>query len=123
MIALLRNERGADVVGKHVRGALISTVNVAEVIQRMVELGLAAEAVLQQHDRLEIEVSAFTRRQAEITAALRQPTRDKGLALGDRACLALALDRGLPVLTAETAWLEVETKADVRLIRERQDRS
>ena len=119
MIALLRNERGADVVARHVRGALISTVNVIEVIQRMLDLGVSSDVVLRQQMRFEVRAVPLSMVQAEKAAALRRLTRAKGLALGDRACLALALDSGLPALTAEAAWLEVNTGADVRLIRER----
>lgn len=119
LIALLRNERGAEVVAGQVRGALISTVNMAEVFGRMLDLGVAPAAILRQQRRFEIEAVPLSLAQAETAAALRAPTRVKGLALGDRVCLALALERKLPVLTGEAMWLEVPTGADIRLFRER----
>jgi ribonuclease VapC len=39
------------------------------------------------------------------------------LSLGDRACLALALARGLPAYTAERSWAKLELGIDIRLIR------
>lgn len=122
LLALLRGERGADVVAGHARGALILTVNVAEVVQRMLELNVAPEIVLAEQARLDIVSVPFSVNHAVIAAKLRKPTKEKGLALGDRACLALALERCLPVLTADDDWLAVETGADIRLIRERRDR-
>jgi ribonuclease VapC len=45
----------------------------------------------------------------------RNPT---AVSLGDRACLALALRLGLPALTADRRWLDLEgVDADVRAIR------
>lgn len=38
-------------------------------------------------------------------------------ALADRACLALALDRDLPVLTADRVWTQLGLPLDIRLIR------
>ena len=55
--------------------------------------------------------------QAYIAASLRPATRAKGLSLGDRACLALAIERGVPALTADRAWMELDVGVDVRLIR------
>ena len=120
VIALLRQENGAAVVAAQVRGATMSTVNVAEVFQRMLELGVDPQAVVRQLVRFDVNVVPLSLRQAERAAALRAPTRPKGLALGDRVCLALALELGLPVLTGEEKWLEVPTGVDVCLFRKRQ---
>jgi PIN domain nuclease of toxin-antitoxin system len=48
---------------------------------------------------------------------MRQVSRRAGLSFGDRACLALALIHGLPVLTADRAWAKVDVGVEVRLIR------
>ena len=46
----------------------------------------------------------FDAEQAYAADGLRTSTRERGLSLADRACLALALQLGAPVLTADRAW-------------------
>jgi PIN domain nuclease of toxin-antitoxin system len=48
---------------------------------------------------------------------LRRQTRDHGLSLGDRACLALAVSLGLPVMTADRAWMALDLGIEVIVIR------
>jgi ribonuclease VapC len=50
-------------------------------------------------------------------AELMPRQRELDLSLGDRACLALALRLGLPVLTADRSWLKLE-EPEVRPIRQ-----
>jgi ribonuclease VapC len=39
------------------------------------------------------------------------------LSLADRACLALAQHEGLPAVTADRKWAQVDIGVDIRLIR------
>ena len=52
-------------------------------------------------------------------AALYPKTAGKGLALGDRACLALAQRLGAPAVTAERAWDKLDIDVEIQLIRSR----
>jgi PIN domain nuclease of toxin-antitoxin system len=54
---------------------------------------------------------------AEQAAELCSLTRQHGLSLGDRACLGLARRLGLPALTADRAWLDVNSGVEVQAIR------
>jgi len=59
----------------------------------------------------------FDSEQAWRTAALRSSTRQWGLSLGDRACLALAQSQGIVALTADRAWLDLQIGIEVESIR------
>lgn len=48
---------------------------------------------------------------------LRRGTRQAGLSLGERACLALAMQLGVPALTADRSWLSIAPPRQVQVIR------
>ncbi len=52
-----------------------------------------------------------------LVASLWKTTREAGLSLGDRACLALGLKTELPVLTTDRAWADLKVGVSVGLIR------
>ena len=113
VLALLFGETGADAVRARVRGGLISTVNLAEVLAKLVDKGLPPDEAARAVDMLGMEPVQLSVEQAQLSAALRSVTRVVGLSLGDRACLALARERGLPAVTAERRWPEVANQAGV----------
>jgi ABC-type antimicrobial peptide transport system ATPase subunit len=55
--------------------------------------------------------------QAHIAGSLWQQTKALGLSLGDRACLALAIQLNLPVLTADKLWQQLDVGVAIQLIR------
>ena len=55
----------------------------------------------------DLQVVAFSLADAEMVAALWERTRDLGLSLADRACLALAERLHLPAVTADREWQSV----------------
>jgi ribonuclease VapC len=117
LLALLGDEPGAELVAPLLDGAIISTVNWSEVLNRYVDLGLEIEARDAEIDSLGVSLALFTSRQAEIAAGLLPFTRKAGLSLADRACLALALDLGGQPVTADRAWGRIDVGLDVMLIR------
>ena len=64
-----------------------------------------------------LALEPFSAAQAEIAGQLEERTRQFGLSLGDRACLALGSDRGETVYTADRAWLQLALGVDVETIR------
>lgn len=117
ILAYLQGEPGADVVARHIETAVVSTVNFCEVISRLVDQGIAALEIDAMLAEISLEVTAFDADHALVAGHLRLATRRRGLSLGDRACLALAQARGLPALTADRAWADVDAGVEVRVIR------
>lgn len=117
VLAVVFQERGQESVAPALPGASISAVNLAEVMSKMLDRGLSIERIDRQVDALSLAVADFDRDLAMQAALLRDSTRHKGLSLGDRACLALAMREKLPVLTADTAWSDLDLPVEVVLIR------
>ncbi len=123
LLALLKGEPGAERVAEALeRGAYLSAVNLAEVLSKLADWGedpAEAQARMERVGLLgaAVEVLPFTGEDALEVARLRALTRAYGLSFGDRACLALARRLGLPALTAERAWAELDLGIPVEVLR------
>jgi ribonuclease VapC len=117
LIAHFRGEAGAQMVDDHIDGSSVSAVNLAELVQRMVDLGASDAMVEIVLDNLPCRVEPFDRAAGVRAGLLRRLTRTAGLSLGDRACLELATRLDLPVLTADRAWGRLDLGVEVVLIR------
>ncbi|MGH8511039.1 MAG: type II toxin-antitoxin system VapC family toxin [Gammaproteobacteria bacterium] len=117
LLALLFREQGAEQVATHLSASCLSAVNLAEVIGRFVRDGHDADDVLARLSASEIELVPFTPEQAAIAAKLIPKTSRLGLSLGDRACLALALFRSIPALTADRNWKRLKLGVSIAVIR------
>ncbi len=104
LLALLFQETGGEAVVEHLPGSLLSAVNLSEVVCKNIERGMTPEEASEVLAEFPCEVVAFDHEFAFLAAALRMPTRSHGLSLGDRACLALGLKTGFPVVTADRQW-------------------
>ena|SRR5947208_3124618 len=118
VLALLSHEKGWEQVEQAIAvGAVISAVNVAEVVSKLSDAGMPETAIGQVLDLLGLEIVDFNRSLAHQTGVLRLHTKHMGLSLGDRACLALAGLRNLPALTADRTWENLLLDVTVQLIR------
>ena len=96
----------------------MSAVNVAEVAARLDQDGWDESEIALVFETLGIEVLPFDTEAALLSGCLRTVTKQLGLGLGDRACLATGRMEGCPVLTADRSWLEISVAdLDVRSIR------
>ena len=117
LLAYLQSEPGSDAVKAVLDEAVISTVNWAEVIQK-VRAGKVDTAGLRDDlEALGLELEPFTAAQAEVAGELWERTKKLGLALGDRACLSLGLEKGSSVFTTDRAWRRLHLGINIKAIR------
>jgi ribonuclease VapC len=117
VLAAFFNEPGQERVRAVYAEAMMSIVNAAETLSRFVRDGQDVETAAARLAKTPISLEPFDWQQARIAAGLEPVGRSHGLSLGDRACLALAIARDLPVLTADRAWAKLAVGVEVRLIR------
>jgi PIN domain nuclease of toxin-antitoxin system len=95
----------------------MSAVNLAEVVSKAVDFGGTLESISGSLAPLPLQLVPFAPEDSMIAASLRAATRSRGLSLGDRACLALGLKLGSPVLTTEGRWRELDVGVVIEVIR------
>ena len=117
IIALLLGERFDQVDPERLTRARVSAVNLSEVLAKLQEIGLSDLQAVDAIAPLCLRVSNFDEIQAQAAARLRSATRQAGLSLGDRACLALALTLGCHVITADRAWSKVDVGVEMVFVR------
>jgi PIN domain nuclease of toxin-antitoxin system len=116
-LAFLFREPGHELAANYIDNGCLSTVNLSEIIGRFVRDGYEAELVVEQIMAVNIEFVPFSNHQAMLAASLLPITRPYGLSLADRACLALALERGIPAVTADAIWQELHLDLEIITIR------
>jgi PIN domain nuclease of toxin-antitoxin system len=117
ILAVFLNEPGGNILLPLLDGALLSTVNLAEAHMRMIDVGASAEHAWCRLQCVHCEICFFSDTQARIAAELQSITRPFGLSLGDRACLALAIDRKATVYTTDRVWKQLDLGIEIEVIR------
>ena len=97
--------------------AAISSVNFGEVVSKLLERGYDNDGFDYFIDRMTPICHPLTTAQALQAGRWRTATRQLGLSMGDRCCLALGLDLGAEVYTADRAWAGLELGVKIRVTR------
>lgn len=118
VLAYLQRESGWEDIEPYLAGeTVISAVNLAEILSKLHEQEVPADAIRQLLAHLALNVVAFDDALAYRVSELRVPTRSLGLSLGDRACLGLAQQLGLPVITVDQIWSQVALPIEIKMLR------
>jgi ribonuclease VapC len=111
LLALIFDEPGAGKVQSALGhdDTIISSVNLAEVVSKLIDAGLSPKEVHDTLANLSLNVEPLTMLQAIEAGLLRHVGRKLGLSMGDRCCLALAHEYAqekapVIVITADRAW-------------------
>lgn len=116
IIAIARNEPYNAGLIALIDGGIMSAVNFAEVITRLHDLGLDPDSLpIQGTFSLLGAIEPFTETQARTAVELRR--LGKHIALGDRACMALAIELDADLYTADVEWTTFDIGIKVHRIR------
>jgi PIN domain nuclease of toxin-antitoxin system len=117
LLAFLHNEPGVERVRIALDSAQVSTVNWAEVLQKSLRRQVDITGMQEEFTEIGMIFEPFTPNQAELAAHLWDKTRQFGLSLADRSCLALAIEKEAAVLTADRAWANLDLGIEIQLVR------
>ncbi len=121
IIAGLYGEPGSAIVLKALADVeaevLISAVNLCEVVTKLGQAGASASDIATSVGPLTRFCIDFDSSQAIEAGELVKKTKELGLSLGDRACLALAISRGATAWTTDSAWKKLSPGVKIRLLR------
>ena len=109
VLAYLQNEVGTNKIEKILteEEAIISSVNFAEVVSKLTDIGMPESEIRLVLENLELTIVAVNEEQAWLLGLLRNKTKKYGLSLGDRACIALAESLNYPVYTTDKQWSKI----------------
>jgi ribonuclease VapC len=117
IIAVINNEPGAERVLLVSDGASVSTLIVAEVTSWLAVRDAHEDEIHRTIADFNLVVQPFHQSRAIAAGLLVRKTGHRGLSLADRACLALAIELGMPVLTGDRAWRDLDIGVEMRIFR------
>jgi ribonuclease VapC len=117
LLALLNTEEGADLVRDMLPDAVVSAVNLAEVVTRLTAIGMPEGEIRDALAWLGLQITPFDEIQGYQAGLFYPLGKLLGLSLGDRACLALAHATDATAVTADQAWEDLDIGVEIKLIR------
>ena len=82
VLALLNQEDGSEEISQLIGNAVISSVNLSEVVAKLADAGITEADIQQIISNLNLEVAPFNNQQAFRAGMLRPSTKSIGLSLG-----------------------------------------
>jgi len=117
VLALVGAELGWERVAEALPQAVLSTVNLSEVVAKLTDRGIPAAEIRELLAGLGLTTVDFDADTAYRAGEMRRIEGGRRLALGDRACLALAGKQSTIALTADRDWAHFNAGVEVELIR------
>lgn len=104
LLVLIQEENGYKELENLVANAVISSVNLSEVISVLARSGVPKEQIIKVIDSSITDIIPFTTNEAVLAGELITSTKKLGLSLGDRACIATSILHGLKLYTSDLIW-------------------
>lgn len=110
ILAVLYGEAGEEEIRRRIGGvrALVSTVNLSEVAAKLAEGGFDEREAREAVGVLGLEVRPLGEAAAYLAGMLRPQTRERGMGVADRACVAAARELGATAVTTDGSWEGLE---------------
>jgi PIN domain nuclease of toxin-antitoxin system len=117
ILAVIRNEEGAQKGFGLSQGAMMSTASVAEIITKCIEWNYPEDIALELIRSCGIQLVELDEKLAVLAGKLRRGMPKGKLSLGDRACIATAIRLDGKAVTADRVWTTLDLPCPIELIR------
>ena len=116
LLAILFEEQGGDIAETYLAGAILNTVNLTESLEKLSLRTDSFEESVTAIKNLVIDIENITFDHAVTAARIKPLTKPHGLSLGDRLCLASAMQHNCPVITADKTWKKLAKPLEIEII-------
>ena len=117
IIAVFKGEPGAERVEEVAQAARLSALTIAEIATWLTMNDVPADRAYIAMNQFRLTVEPFHHARALAAGFLAARTKHRGLSLADRACLALAVELKMPVMTGDRAWRDIDLGVEIRFFR------
>ncbi|NRB10155.1 MAG: type II toxin-antitoxin system VapC family toxin [Rickettsiaceae bacterium] len=119
VISILQKESGYKLVEEIIASSAISAVNFSELVAVLARSSIPEKDIDKIITDIVPEIIPFSEDIAINAGKLVNKTKEYGLSLGDRACLATGQYYGMEIYTADKAWLKLQKhiKSNIIIIR------
>ncbi len=115
IIALLKKEPGWEFVDSVLAHSAMSSVNFCELVSVLARSNIPENEIDEITKDIIPEIIPFSEDIAVTAGKLIPLTKDYGLSLGDRACIATGLVYGMEIYTRDRIWLELKDKSAAKI--------
>jgi PIN domain nuclease of toxin-antitoxin system len=120
LLTLIQQETGYEELEEVVANAVISSVNLSEVISVLSRSMVPSEKIKEVINSSITDVVPFSWDEAILSGELINQTKAFGLSLGDRACIATGILYNLKVYTTDQIWRKLKLKGfELVLVRDK----
>ena len=119
LIALLKKEHGFDIIEDIIANSAISSVNFSEFVAVLTRSGIKENEINEIITDIVPEIIPFCIDTSILAGKLAFLSKDYGLSLGDRACIATGEFYKMEIYTTDKIWLKLQPnlKTTITLIR------
>lgn len=117
VLAVIFGEPGEAKAAKLVRGGVLSSVSLAEIVAKCLKRTAPVDLAMQYVRHNNMEIAGFDEDMGMLAGALWKNAPDGVLSLGDRACIATAIRLGAIAITTDRIWADLDLPCPVELIR------
>jgi ribonuclease VapC len=116
LLALLNDEHFTVDLQEMLTESVMCSINYSEVVDYFALSGLARKDITAILETSEIDIISADAQLAIEAGLMRPITKQAGLSIADRFCIALAIKLGLPALTGDRKWSQIAETMGVEII-------